>query len=123
MLKELKQRLASFGYAIRGLADVVRTQPNARIHLVATIAVIVAGWYFSITGGEWCIVILCLALVFALEAINTALEYWVDLVSPQHHPLAGKAKDAAAAAVLIAAIGAATIGLIIFGPRIASMWR
>ena len=115
--------MASFGYAFRGLADVIRTQANARIHLAAMVAVIAAGWYFSITRWEWCIAILCIALVFALETLNTALEYLVDLVSPQPHPLAGKAKDAAAAAVLIAAIGAATIGLILFGPRIASMWR
>jgi len=81
-----------------------------------TCCVVIAGFFFGITRIEWCIVILCVTLVFAAEAANTAIEYLTDLVSPEYHQLAGKTKDAAAAAVLFAAIGAAITGIIIFAP-------
>lgn len=113
----LQKRANSFRYAFQGLADLLRSQPNARIHLAMTIAVIGTGFYFDISRMEWVALVLCIALVFALEAVNTALEYLTDLVSPGFHPLAGKAKDAAAAAVLLAAAGAVVVGLIIFLPK------
>lgn len=113
----LQKRANSFRYAFQGLADLLRSQPNARIHLAMTIAVIGAGFYFDISSMEWVALVLCIALVFAMEAVNTALEYLTDLVSPGFHPLAGKAKDAAAAAVLLAAAGAVVVGLIIFLPK------
>ncbi len=112
----LKARLNSFRYAFRGIADLLRHTPNARIHLFASCCVVIAGLFFGITRLEWCILILCIALVFAAEAANTAIEYLTDLVSPEYHQLAGKTKDAAAAAVLLAAIGAAIVGIIIFAP-------
>ena len=65
---------------------------------------------------------ICIALVISLEAVNTALEYLTDLVSPERHPLAGKAKDVAAAAVLIAAIGSAIVGLLIFVPKFSRLF-
>lgn len=95
-----------------------RTQPNTRIHLIVAVAVVVAGYYFGISRWEWAAVLGCVTLVLAFEAMNTALEYLTDLVSPGQHPLAGKAKDAAAAAVLLAAAGAVTVGAVVFGPRI-----
>ena len=67
---------------------------------------------------EWVAISICIALVLALEALNTALEYLTDLVSPEYHPLAGKAKDAAAAAVLLVALGAIVVGLIVFIPHL-----
>lgn len=111
-------RIQSFRYALRGLADVIASQPNARIHLVAAAVVATAGFYFQISSGEWCAVLLCIALVISLEAANTAIEHLTDLVSPDFHPLAGKAKDAAAAAVLVAAMGAVAVGLVVFLPKI-----
>lgn len=114
----LSHRIQSFRHALRGLADVVRSQPNARIHLVAAAAVVAAGFFFQISSGEWCAVLICTALVVSLEAANTALEHLTDLVSPDFHPLAGKAKDAAAAAVLVAAMGAVAVGLVVFLPKI-----
>lgn len=114
----IRKRVRSLKFAGQGLADLIRSQPNARIHLAAGIAVITAGYYYRISGTEWLAVILCISLVFAMEAINTALEYLTDLVSPEHHPLAGKAKDVAAAAVLISAIGAVIVALFVFGPKI-----
>ena len=80
-----------------------------------------AGFFFEVSRWEWCLLILCVAVVLAAEAFNSALEYLVDLVSPGQHPLAGKAKDIAAGAVLIVAIGAALVGLLIFIPK-ALLW-
>ncbi|MEO6040210.1 MAG: diacylglycerol kinase family protein, partial [Saprospiraceae bacterium] len=94
------------------------SQPNARIHLSVAFLVTAAGWYCQISRPEWLAIILCMALVLALEALNTALEYLTDLVSPEFHPLAGKVKDVAAAAVLIAAAAAVVVGLVVFLPRI-----
>ena len=114
----LHRRIQSFRHALRGLADVVASQPNARVHLVAAVLAVAAGFYFQISGWEWCAVLLCIALVISLEAANTALEHLTDLASPDFHPLAGRAKDAAAAAVLVAAMGAAAVGLVVFLPKI-----
>lgn len=114
----LKKRVASLGFACRGLLDLFKSQPNARIHLGAMAIVTVAGFYFQISRTEWIAVTLCIAMVLSLEAVNTGIEYLTDLVSPGFHPLAGKAKDVAAAAVLIAAIGAVVVGAMIFLPKI-----
>jgi diacylglycerol kinase (ATP) len=96
----------------------LRTQANARIHAVAAAAVVVAGFVFHISAGEWCAVVAAIGLVLTAEAINTAVEAVVDLASPEVHPLAGRAKDVAAGAVLIAALVSVIIGLLVFGPRV-----
>lgn len=118
MLK-LRLRIQSFKYAFKGLFDLLKTQPNAQIHLLVTTLVVIAGFYFQVSGLEWAILVFTIGLVFAAEAFNTALEYLTNLVSPDYHPLAGKTKDVAAAAVLITAIAAILIGIIIFLPK---MW-
>ncbi len=114
----LSRRLKSFKYAFNGLSDLVKTQPNVRVHLAAMCLVIIAGLVFDLNLTEWCLVVLAIAIVLMAEAFNTALEYLTNLVSPGYHPLAGKTKDVAAAGVLLAAMGAAAIGLIIFVPKI-----
>jgi diacylglycerol kinase (ATP) len=111
----------SFGYAVRGVVVLLRTQANARIHAIAAIIVAAAGWFFGITGGEWCAVIGAVGLVLTAEGINTAIEAAVDLASPERHPLAERAKDVAAGAVLLASLAAAIIGFIVFGPRILAL--
>ena len=113
-----KARLASFGHAGRGCLTLVRTQHNAWIHLAASLAVLGAGLLCGLQPLEWAVLALAMALVWAAEALNTAVEFLTDLVSPQHHPLAGHAKDVAAAAVLLAAIGAAVAGLCVFVPHL-----
>lgn len=118
----LQKRADSFRYAFKGLADIFRSQPNARIHLAAATVAVGAGFFFQISRSEWLAVTVCIALVLALEAINTALEHLTDLVSPDIHPLAGKAKDAAAAAVLLAAMGGAAVGAIVFLPKIIALF-
>jgi diacylglycerol kinase len=110
--------LKTFYYAFKGVIDLFSGRhPNAIVHLAAVFAVSVSGFIFNISAIEWCIVVLCFIAVISLEAINSAIEYIVDLISPEHHPLAGKAKDIAAAAVLIAAVGSVLIATIIFLPK------
>ena len=113
----LKERLNSFKYAIKGIG-LLFTEPNAKIHLGITILTIAGGFFFSVSLLEWCILILTISIVLAAEALNTSIEYLTDLVSPNHHPLAGKTKDIAAGAVLIVAIGAVIVACIIFLPKI-----
>ena len=109
-----RSMFAAFRDAFAGIATAVRTQRNMRIHLVATALVVAAGCILKVGRGEWIALVICCALVLSMEAANTALEAVVDLASPDVHPLAKKAKDCAAAAVLISAIGAAIVGVIVF---------
>lgn len=108
----------SFGYALRGLGILLRTQANARIHAAATVLVVTAGFWFRISRSEWAAIAAAIGLVWTAEGLNTALETVVDLVSPEPHPLAGRAKDVAAGAVLCAALAALVVGALIFGPRV-----
>lgn len=119
----LEKRVASFKYAFNGIALLFKSQPNARIHLGVTLAVIGAGWYFRISVQEWILLVLTVGSVLAAEGFNTALEFLTDLVSPEYHELAGKTKDVAAGAVLIAAFAAVGVGLLIFGPKIVALFR
>jgi diacylglycerol kinase len=114
-------RLKSFAYALQGIAYLVRTQPNARLHLLATALVCAAGGYVGLSRTEWLWVTVAITLVWSAEAFNTALEQLADALHPEHHPGVGRAKDVAAAAVLIAAVGAAVIGLLVFVPHFARM--
>ena len=117
----LTGRLRSFGHAFRGLAILLRTQHNARIHAFATILVLAAGALLRISLSEWAVIALAVVCVWVAEALNTSIESLVDLASPDPHPLAGKAKDVAAGAVLIAAIGSLIVGALVFGPHVLRM--
>lgn len=112
----MKRFFKAFVYAGQGLKHAFRSQPNFRFELAACVCVIAAGFFFGIEPWEWAVCVLCMALVLGAELINTGIEALTDRVSPEHHPLAGKAKDAAAAAVLLSAVCAAIAGLIIFVP-------
>jgi len=116
MKKYIQTRWRSFGYAFKGLATLVGTQPHARLHLVATALVVGCGIWCGITRQEWVDLVLVMGLVWVAEGMNTALEFLADRVSTEHHPLIGKAKDVAAASVLIAAMTALVVGIFIFGP-------
>ncbi len=111
-------RVRSFRCAIKGIRVIISSQHNAWIHAAATVVVISLGAYFHLTRAEWCWIILAMMSVWTAEALNTAFEFLTDVASPEFHPLAEKAKDVAAAAVLIAAIGSVFIGLIVFAPRL-----
>jgi len=111
-------RLHSFRYALAGLRTLLLTQHNAWLHAAATVVVVVAGLVLGLSRAEWCWLVLAMTLVWMAEALNTALEFLADAVTQEFHPLILQAKDVAAAAVLIAAIGALVIGLLVFGPHL-----
>ncbi len=117
----LRKRVRSFGYAFCGIRTLVREEHNARIHLFAMVCVIVAGVLLQISPTEWCLVVLCFGGVLMAEAMNSAVEALADLVSPEFHPLVKKAKDVAAAGVLMMAIAAAVVGVIVFAHNLLTL--
>ena len=119
----LRRRAASFGHALRGVGAALRSEVHLQFHAGATAAVLGAGWFFSLSLTEWALVALAVAGVWAAELFNTALEALTNLVSPGYHPLAGRAKDVAAGAVLLAALGALVVGGCVFGPKLWALFR
>ena len=116
-------RIRSFRDAFSGIRVMIRSQQNAWIHAFVTIIVVIFGIQFELTKYEWCWIILAAIAVWTAEALNTAFEFLTDVASPEFHPLAAKAKDVAAGAVLITAIGAILIGLLIFAPYLPGFSR
>ena len=116
MKYDLKKQLRSFGYAWKGIQSCVGKEQNLSFHLIAAMAVIIAGIVLGITRTEWIKVVMCKGTDFSAELFISAIEKLVDLVSPERHNDAGQVKDIAAGAVLICAVAAAIIGLIIFIP-------
>jgi len=112
----IKSRSRSFRYAFTGWWFVIRTQRNAWIHTVVSLAVLVVSFWLRLDRHDWAIIIIAIALVWTAEFLNTALEVVVDLASPKQNQLARVGKDVGAAAVLIAAVSAALIGILILGP-------
>lgn len=100
----------------------LRSQHNAWIHGAATLAVCVAGLVLGLSVSEWAWLVLAIVAVWTAEALNTALELLTDVASPAFHPVAGRAKDVAAGAVLISALGSTAIGLMILGPKVFALW-
>jgi len=115
MIKFLRKRILSFKNALVGWWYVIRTQQNAWFHALATIIVVLLGFWLKLAVHDWAVIIFVIALVWTAEFLNTALEIVVDLASPDVHPLARVGKDVGAAAVLIAAGSAAIIGVLIMG--------
>jgi diacylglycerol kinase (ATP) len=109
-------RLRSFRFAFEGLAFMLRTQHNAWLHLIATILVIAAGLFLQVSASDWRWLIAAITLVWLAEAMNTAFEHLCDVVQPEFHISVKRAKDIAAAAVLICAVGAAVIGALTLAP-------
>jgi diacylglycerol kinase (ATP) len=116
-----KVRFQSFRYAFRGILEMLRTESNARIHALATIVVVAFGLSIGISAFEWLAIILAIMAIWCAEGFNTAFEALCDVASPQYHPKVERAKDIAAGAVLISAIGAILIGLVVFGPHLRAL--
>ena len=114
----LAGRGRSFIAAGRGLVRLVRSEPNFQIHVVAAVVAVGLGLCLGLSQPEWLVLIFAITLVLALEALNSSVEKLTDFLEPRWHPLARATKDLAAAAVLVASIGAALIALGIFGPRL-----
>ena len=120
--QEYKKLINSFKYAIEGIISSFKTERNMKIHVLAMIVVIALGLFFKLNKVEWCFIIIAIASVISAELFNTAIETVVDMVSPERNPKAKLAKDIAAGAVLVVAIGATIIGFIIFGPQIINVF-
>ncbi len=110
--------LDSFKYAFLGIRGALKEGRNFRIMAVCFIVVIAAGILLGLSGLEWAAILLCCAGVLSLEMVNTAMESAVDLATDEYKPLAKKAKDTAAGAVLVFCLFSAAIGFIIFIPRL-----
>ena len=113
-MKEVKKLLLGFMWAGRGFLRAVKTQRNLRIHLVAVLVILVFNAMAGFSALHWVLELLCCMLVISLELVNTALEALCDAVMPEYHSGIGFAKDAAAGAVLVSAIGSVIAALIIF---------
>ncbi len=116
MSQFIRARLRSFRYAFAGWGVVLKNEPNSWIHAVVSVAVIAVAFWLHLPTRDWAVLLLTIALVWAAEFFNTAVETVVDLASPEQHPLAKAAKDVSAAGVLLTAITAVLIGLLILGP-------
>jgi len=117
----IKARIQSFKYAINGLVLMLKSQHNAWLHAVATLGVAILGFICGLSCGEWCWLVLAIMAVWTAEAMNTALEFLADVASSEFHPLIEKAKDVAAGAVLLSALGSVIIALLVLGPHLYSM--
>lgn len=115
-----RARLASFGYAFSGLNRVVRTEHNAWLHLAAALVVVGAGIALKVSLNDWTWLVIAIGWVWTAEILNTAVEQVCDAVSPEFNPMIGAAKDIAAGAVLVSAIGAMLIGALRFAPYLAA---
>lgn len=109
---------AKFADALRGLAAAIRTQSSFAVHLLATVVVVAAAAVLHVSAVKWCLLVFACATVLTTEMFNTALERMAAAVHPQHSPLVGQALDIASGAVLVASLGAAAIGAIVFIPRL-----
>ena len=111
------RRLESFRYAGRGLL-VLCAEPNAAIHALATLLVLTLGFVLEVSRVDWLALVFAIGLVFTAEALNTGLELLADAAVPEPHPLVGKAKDVAAAAVLLSAATAVAVASLVFAPKL-----
>ncbi|SDF13154.1 diacylglycerol kinase family protein [Chitinophaga filiformis] len=112
----LQQRLKSFKYAFQGIYAFLRSEPHARIHAVATVLVVAAGFYCRLSANQWIALLIVTGMVWTTEMLNTVVEKIMDHLSPEYHPRVKWIKDVAAGAVLISALVAAITGAVIFIP-------
>lgn len=119
MVGYIINRIKAFGHAFNGIGLFFKESSHARIHLVALLIVSALAYYYDLARWEWVALFLAYGLILGLEALNSGIEYVVDLASPDYHDLAKKAKDVSAAAVLLASFCMVAVALFIFWPHIA----
>ena len=113
--------MKSFAVAGKGITTALKNELHLRVHLLAAVLVVLAGWLLHISSTEWMFLLMCMGGVITAELFNTAIEKLVDLVSPEYNTKAGFIKDVAAGAVLISAMIAALVGFIIFIPKLIAL--
>lgn len=114
----ISKRFKSIGYAFKGAYLLITTEASLKVQFIIGVIMTIAGFYFKISASEWIIQILTIALIMALEGMNTAIEEIADFIHPEQHKKIGIIKDLAAGAVFIFAIAAVIIGGIIYFPKI-----
>lgn len=114
--------ILSFKYALEGIIEALREEPNLKFHLSAALVVIGGGFLLGISKNDWILVLILIGLVISLELTNTAIETVVDSFVDREHPAAKTVKDISAGAVLIVAIVAIIVGIIVFSPYIINLW-
>lgn len=113
----IRKRISSFRFAYKGLTTLLREEHNSRIHLLATLIVVVTGLYLGISNYEWIAIVFAIGLVFVTEIINTSIENLSDSFASERSESIKKVKDLAAAAVLLSAIVALLVAALIFIPK------
>jgi diacylglycerol kinase len=113
--------LKSFGFAINGLKGIILQERNFKIQLSFGTLAVILGFILNLNPGEWLDLVIVITLVLILELVNTSIEEMVDLVSPEIQEKAKVAKDVAAATVLVASIGSAVVGILLFLPKILAL--
>jgi diacylglycerol kinase len=119
----MKLKWSSFRAAFAGVAFLLRTQVNARWHLVSTILTIAAGWVLGVSRLDWLALLLAIGLVWTAEAFNTGIEQACDAITLEKHPKIRDAKDVAAGAVLLACVVAVVVGAVVFVPYLTALVR
>ena len=114
----IRSRIKSFSHALAGIKQFIVREHNARIHVVATLAVIVVGFLLHVSYTEAAVLAIVTGLVWVAEIVNTCVERLSDLITRERHPEIKLVKDLAAGAVLTAAITAVAVALLIFIPKI-----
>lgn len=122
IFKFLKGRMHAFKFAFSGIAELWKHEKNTRIHMFFTVAALAAAFLLKVSSSEFCVLILTIGSVWCAEAMNSAVERVVDLVTLEKKPLAKAAKDLAAGAVLILALGSVIIGMVIFIPKLSTLF-
>ena len=122
-IPQKKFNLRAFSHAWDGIKAVVTEEPNCKVHAFFTVVAILAGFFFKLSLIEWAVILMAIGFVWAMEAINTAIEHTVDLCASEYKPAAKAAKDAAAAAVLFAAVTSMVLGIVIFLPKFLALIR
>ncbi len=117
-----RDRAQSFRYAFAGIGQLIRREHNAWIHCTVAVCVVIAGFLFHLSAGEWIAIVIVSGAVLAAEALNSSIELLADHLSPAYSEAIKHVKDMAAGAVLLLAIAAAVTGLIIFIPKIAGLF-
>ncbi|MRH43090.1 diacylglycerol kinase [Aquibacillus halophilus] len=118
-----KKRQIGISFALKGIKEVIRTEINFKVHLLIALVVIILGLFFQLTSIEWILILLTIGFVLTFEMLNTAIERVLNYLAPEIHPVVGTIKDISAGAVFVAALTSIINGLIIFLPKIISLFQ
>ncbi len=113
-MSQFKKRILSFAHAFKGITFALQTEVHMKLHALAALVVICAGFYFDVTTMEWALLVMCIVAVIGMEMLNSSIENLCDHLHPSRHEAIGKVKDMAAGAVLVVSIGAAVVGGLVF---------